>query len=209
MLYPKIMSPFVRHTEGLLRNRLDIGNWAREEFRVLKDLSWEWTEKVDGVNARVLWDGYKVRFGGRTDNAQMSTALLSVLTDMFPEELLEQQFGKSPAVLYGEGYGPRLNKGGGSYRSSPGFVLFDVNVDNYWLLRPNLFDIAHGLGIEHVPAVGLITIAQAIDLVAGGLKSNWGNFLAEGLVGTPPMGLLDRAGEPIKIKVKTKDFQNG
>jgi hypothetical protein len=208
MLYPKISGPFKRHTEGPLRNKFDVGNWAREEFRFLKDLPWEWTEKVDGTNVRVIWDGYKVRFGGRTEDAQMPTALLDVLTEMFPEELLEQQFGKNPAVLYGEGYGARIQKGGGNYRADPGFVLFDIRVGDWWLLRPSLIEVARGIGIGVVPVMLTDNIPAAISFVSGGgFTSTWGDFPAEGLVGKPPLGILRRDGDRLLMKLKTKDFR--
>lgn len=208
MLYPKIESPFKRHTQGDLRNKLDVGNWVREDVRQLRDLNWEWTEKVNGTNVRVIWDGYKVRFGGRTYDAQMPIKLLDVLTKMFSEELMEDQFGKTPAILFGEGYGPGIQNGG-NYRQDLSFVLFDVNVQDWWLLRENIVAVASGLGIDVVPTLGCFTIQQAIDLVTEGHASEWGhNFIAEGLVGKPPMGLLGRDGSRLMVKIKTKDFRS-
>ncbi len=206
MLYPKIYSPFVRFVEGPLKNRLDLTTWFRPEFELLKDLSWEWTEKVNGTNVRVLWDGYKVRFGGRTDTAQMPLSLLEVLQETFPEELLEQKFGQVPAVLFGEGCGARMASGSGVYGSEPTFVLFDVNIDGWWLERENVMDVADSLAIKIVPVAMKGTIEQAITAVTCGLNSAWGNFRAEGLVGKVPLGLLTRGGEPIMIKIKDKDF---
>ena len=89
-LYPKIESPFKRYTDGPNRNKFIAGEWTRPEFAMLRRLDWLWTEKIDGTNIRVMWDGHKVRFGGRTDDAQMPTFLMSTLVDMFPEELMEQ-----------------------------------------------------------------------------------------------------------------------
>jgi hypothetical protein len=206
MLYPKITSPYKRHTEGPNRNKLDIGNWAREEFRLLKDLPWQWTEKVDGTNVRVIWDGYKVRFGGRTDDASMPIFLLDALREMFPEELLEQQFQATPAILYGEGYGAKIQKGGGNYRPDPGFVLFDVRVGEWWLERHSLADVASGLRIDLVPLEFTATIEDAITEITDGHRSNWGDFWVEGLVGKPPLGITARDGDRLMIKVKTKDF---
>lgn len=208
MLYPKIYSPFQRHHEGPLRNKLDIGVWLRPEFEALKDLHWEWTEKVDGTNVRVIWDGHKVRFGGRTDDAQMPIALLDVLTEMFPEELMENQFQSNPAILYGEGYGAKIQKGGGNYRPDPGFVLFDVMVGSWWLQRDSVEDVASALGIAEVPLIDRCTIGLAIDYVTEGLVSRWGDFPAEGLVGKPPLGIMGRDGDRLMIKIKTKDFVN-
>lgn len=206
MLYPKIYSPFQRHHEGPLRNKLDLHAWLRPEFELLKGMPWEWTEKVNGTNVRVIWDGHKVRFGGRTDDAQMPIKLLDALRELFAEELLENQFGSNPATLYGEGFGPGIQSGG-NYRQDVGFVLFDVMVGSWWLLRDNIVDVASKLGIDVVPLVIIGNIPAAIKMVTSGLTSSWGNFPAEGLVGKPPLGLMGRDGDRLMLKIKTKDFQ--
>lgn len=205
MLYPKIESPFKRHTEGPLRNKLDVGNWSRPEFELLSDLPWTWTEKVDGTNVRVIWDGYKVSFGGRTDGAQMQTSLLAVLADMFPEEILEQQFGVNPAVLYGEGYGPKI-QGGGLYRQDQSFVLFDVKVGSWWLLPTAVTEVSAGLKVDVVPLFCTADVHTAIQCVTEGVVSAWGDFAAEGLVGRPPLGIQARNGDRMLMKIKSKDF---
>lgn len=207
-LYPKIHSPFKRHTEGPQRNKLDPTRWARPEFELLANLDWEWTEKVDGTNVRVIWDGYRVTFGGRTDNAQMPVSLLTVLSNLFPETLLEQQFGASPAILFGEGYGAKIQKGGSNYRPDQGFVLFDVRVGDWWLLRDGLADVAAKMGIELVPTKRPGSIKSAINAVVEGVKSFWGDFPIEGLVGRPPLGIVGRDGDRLLIKVKAEDFSN-
>jgi hypothetical protein len=207
VLYPKIPGPFMRFIDGPNKNQLDLDTWSRPEFDLLKDLPWEWTEKVNGTNVRVIWDGYKVRFGGRTDNAQMPIKLVEALQTIFPEELLEQKFGASPAVLFGEGCGAGIASGSGVYSQDPGFVLFDVHIEGWWLERDNLVNVAQALGIQIVPTAMIGTIEQAIALVIHGYPSYWGDFMAEGLVGKAPMGLLTRGGERLMVKIKTKDFR--
>lgn len=211
--YPKIYGPYVRATEGPNRNRVILGDWSRPEFEALADTPWHWTEKVDGTNIRVHWDGHAVQFGGRTDNAQIPAKLVTRLREMFPEELFEQQFQETAVTLYGEGYGAGIQKGGGRYcPTGVDFVLFDVRIGNFWLLRPDVESIARDLGIDTVPLVFTGTPAQAILRVAAGHGSYWGvmegqtPFLAEGLVGVPVPGFLDRAGRRIMMKVKTVDF---
>ena len=210
MLYPKIESPFRRHIDGPDKNRLDVGAWSRPEFALLHDKPWEWTEKVNGTNVRVIWDGYKVRFGGRTDNASMPLKLVDMLTEQFPEELLEQKFGSSEVTLFGEGYGPGVASGSGIYNPSEvKFVLFDVWIGGWWLLRDAVMDVANSLATEIVPLVGMLDVDQAIRLVSEGHTSEWGNFVAEGLVGKAPLGLLSRGKDRLMMKVKTKDFRHG
>lgn len=205
--YPKIWSPFMRHTEGELRNKLDTTRWRRPEFAVLQKSQWHWSEKINGKNARIIWDGHRVSFGGRTDNAQMPVALVNMLRGMFPEELMEQQFGATEAVLYGEGFGGNIHRGSGIYANTPSFALFDVKVGPWWLLPPKVQEVADQMKIGLAPPVFEGLVAEAFAMVTHGVTSAYGDFPAEGLVGRPPLGLTGRDGDRLLMKVKTEDFQ--
>jgi hypothetical protein len=211
--YPKIYGPYKRATEGPDRNKVIPGAWSRPEFETLAQTPWTWTEKVDGTNIRVHWDGHAVEFGGRTDNAQIPAKLIAVLRTLFPEELFEQQFGGTGVTIYGEGHGAGIQKGGGRYnRDGADFVMFDVLIGDIWLRRADVDDISSKMGIGLAPEVFTGTVPEAIHRVRSGLLSAWdtdGTFIAEGLVGVPVAGLLDRTGERIMMKVKTADFPPG
>lgn len=210
--YPKIPGPFRRHADGPDRNKIIPGAWTSDALEFLANLPWTFTEKVDGTNIRVHWDGHKVTYGGRTAAAQLPARLLPRLDTLFPEEIFEQTFQDTPVTLYGEGYGTGIQKVGGSYRpdGTIDFVLFDVLIGGFWLSRTNVEDVARKLGIDVVPVVLIGTIHDAIDRVArpgaDGLRSRWGDFPAEGVVGVPTVGLLDRAGHRIAVKIKRRDF---
>src|SRR5689334_6497289 len=108
--YQKIQTVFSRNLESN-RKELIEGAWSLPEFEVLKDLQWVWTEKIDGTNIRIMWDGKTVRFGGKTDDAQIPTSLLSVLQDTFIPEKMSAVFADVTEVcLYGEGYGAKIQK---------------------------------------------------------------------------------------------------
>lgn len=129
-------------------------------------------------------------------------------------------------ILFGEGYGPKI-QGGGKYRSDHSFVLFDVKIGDFYLSRENVNDIASKLGIESVPVIGRGTLWDAIEMVnpvkvightmdMGGyvseefdepLKSQWGDFEAEGIVARPVVDLFNRKGERIITKIKAVDFR--
>jgi len=205
--YHKIYSPFVRHTDGPLKNKFDQDAWAKPEFEYLCDKPWMFTEKINGTNIRIHWDGHKAALGGRTDNAQLPAKLVEMLNDSFPEELFEQAFGESEATLYGEGFGAGIQKGG-VYRQDQGFALFDVRVGDWWLKREDVEDVASKLGAEIVPVVAQVTLNHMIHVVrCGALPSSaWGNAKPEGVVGTPVVPLFNRAGERIIVKIKYKDF---
>lgn len=61
--YPKIETCFQRSFET--KKLLD------GVFQYLKDCERIWTEKVDGANIQIRWDGHRVEFGGRTERANI------------------------------------------------------------------------------------------------------------------------------------------
>lgn len=204
--YHKIWSPYKRYVAGPERGKFITGDWARPEFDVLQNQSWVWTEKINGTNCRIIWDGHQVRFGGRTDEANMSIKALEWLGKEFPEELLEQQFHANPAVLYGELCGAKMTSGSGVYGPDPRFIMFDVNVDGWWLLPPSVEQAALQMGIDFAPYVMTGSIGEAIRRIKENPLSSYGNFIMEGLVGRPPLGLLGRDGDRLLVKIKAKDF---
>lgn len=204
--YPKIYAPFTRFIDGPDKNRLNRRQWFMPEFPFLAGLDWLWTEKINGTNIRIIWDGHKVTWGGRTDNASIPAALINVLQGMFPEELMEQAFRDTPVVLYGEGFGAKVASGSGVYRPDPSFILFDVSIGGWWLRPSDVHKIAGDLGIATVPVKAVMPVGEAIGLVTAGVKSSFGDFWAEGLVGIIPEGIMTRAGKRIMMKIKHEDF---
>ena len=136
----------------------------------------------------------------------MPLFLIDRLTEMFPVDAMPVIFD-GPACLYGEGYGAKIQKGGGSYKpDGVDFVLFDVKVGDWWLRRADVENVASKFGLECVPIVGHGTLANMVGLVRAGFASNWGNFLAEGIVARPVVELRTRANERIITKLKHRDF---
>ncbi len=208
--YHKIYGPFQRHTDGPQRNKLIPWEWTRPEFEYLQHVPWRFTEKVNGTNVRVVWDGHRPQFMGRTDRAQMPTRLLSTLQQTFTEELLEQTFGETSAILFGEGYGAGIQKGG-NYRSDQTFILFDILINETWLQYADISDIGRRLGIETVPLYSVTTLRQQIWEMAESLPvsvvaTEDRRTTMEGLVGTPAIPLLDRRGGRIIVKLKVEDI---
>lgn len=196
------------------------GVYADPEFEYLKDNTWVFTEKVDGTNIRVMYTGAGVSFGGKTDDAQMPVFLLYKLQELFEgtvkRQLFKEIFEKpnpdgtvnEPQVcLYGEGYGAKIQKGGGNYISDGvSFVLFDVKIGDMWLNREDVEDIANKFGLKIVPILGEGTLAQAVEMTKKGFNSQWGEFISEGLVLRPKVELQTRRGHRIITKIKHKDF---
>ena len=194
-------------------NKIIEGQYALPEFEILKDVPWTFTEKVDGTNIRVMWNGENVVFGGKTDNAQIPVQLLYKLQELFggtaKKELFKAAFQDGAEVcLYGEGYGAKIQKGGGNYNATgTSFVLFDVKVGGWWLKRGDVEDVAKKLGIDAVPIIGEGTLTDAVEKTRVGFNSQWGAFIAEGIVMRPKVELFTRRGDRIIAKIKTKDFK--
>lgn len=210
--YHKIQTVFHRSPESNFKNLME-GQWALPEFEALKDIEWVWTEKIDGTNIRIMWDGSNVRFGGKTDDAQMPTFLLKVLQDKFTAEKMAAQFGtlgNTDVCLYGEGYGAKIQKGGNYLPDRTDFILFDCKVQNWWLTRDSIEDIAAKLEIAIVPIIGTGTLLQAVEYCKNGYKSTIAhnkNYDAEGLIMKPKVELFTRRGDRILSKIKFKDFR--
>ncbi|KKK76026.1 hypothetical protein LCGC14_2867840 [marine sediment metagenome] len=208
--YHKIPTVFKRDPADNHRTLLD-GDYATPELEFLADNKWVFTEKVDGTNIRIMCaaHGYSVTFGGKTDNAQIPAFLVSELEQTFhalrPRRVLAEIFPDS-GCLYGEGYGAKIQKSGGNYRSDQGFVLFDVNVGEWWLQRADVEDVASKLGLDVVPTIGCGTLRNMVERVREGFSSAWGSFPAEGIVARPETELCTRGGKRIITKVKCKDF---
>ena len=217
--YHKIHGLYKRYTEGEKKGKFIIGEYSRPEFKLLKDINWVWTEKIDGTNIRICYytnpNGQDVDFKGKTNRAELPKHLVERLYQLFTIEKMEKIFGvgeELPDVcLYGEGYGFKIQKGCKYFNGEKevGFILFDIKIGNTWLKREDLEDIARQLGIDIVPIIGYGTIDEAIECVKEAPKSRMGNggFIMEGLVIKPQVELLDRRGHRIITKIKVKDFK--
>ncbi len=207
--YHKIETVFNRSTDG--DKRLIWGDYRNETVEYLADNIWQFTEKIDGTNIRIHWDGHNVEIGGRTDRAQIPKHLMDYLSATFltpeVEELFEQTYGEKDVMLFGEGYGAKIQNGG-DYRSDVSFILFDVLIGDNWQSREWVEATAKMFGIDAVPIVLEGTIGDGIDYVMQHNNSTIGKAVMEGVVGRPKVEMKDRLGNRIIVKIKWKDFKN-
>lgn len=202
--YHKIQTVFHRDPDTNFRTVMP-GMWALPEFEFLQGCQWEWTEKVDGTNIRIGWDGERVTFGGKTDAAQIPAQLANTMKELLTPEVMRGVF-TGPATLYGEGFGAKIQKVGHLYGERQGFILFDVHCGGLWLERHNVEAVAAGLGCPVVPVVGRGTLHEMVALVQRGLGSELGDLAAEGIVARPVVEVLTRNGARIITKLKARDF---
>lgn len=206
--YNKIETVFERDTGG--SKKLIEGRFTNSTVAFLAEsVPWRFTEKIDGTNIRIFWNGHNVEFGGRTDTAQIPSHLVNKLNEMFmneeTEQLFEQLFGEKEVHLFGEGYGAKIQKGG-EYRPDVSFILFDVMIGENYQPRETVEQIAKSFNLEVVPVVLYGSISDAVNFIKQNPPSTIGKAKMEGVVGVPMMELRDRCGKRVIVKIKAKDF---
>jgi len=211
--YPKIETLYDRDTSTFKVNPEKI---RMPEFEIIK--KWHVTEKIDGTNVRVAWliEEKRLVFGGRTDNAQMPVQLISYLQDTFKPEMF-MDFD-ADVTLFGEGYGEKIQKGGGNYRRGVSFRLFDVLIGKWWLEPDSIANVADRIGICTAPVLGVIeslptTIVDLVNIVGEhsrtAMLDGGAGLRPEGIVARSMPLLFCRNGGRVMWKLKFKDFPDG
>jgi ATP-dependent RNA circularization protein (DNA/RNA ligase family) len=213
--YPKIETLYARATNG--SKKLIEGEFLDETVAFLADIPWHATEKIDGTNIGVYWDGHEVHFQGRTERTVIPAHLQERLEELFGGEtnaqIFEQLFGEKEVVLFGEGYGHKIQAAGDSYDpDGANFVLFDIYVPlyNMWLVRSDMCNIAEALGIEVVPWLGTAPLKDWVEYVKEknhSLFADDDDYIMEGVVCKPAVELRNKRGERIVVKIKWRDFE--
>lgn len=207
MEYHKIEGLFKRDEQT---KKLVYGEYRNPTVDYLKNNIWQFTEKIDGTNIRIIWDGYRVEIKGRTDKASIPSQLLNRLTELFlgeaNEQIFEQNFGNKEVMLVGEGYGAKIQNGG-LYRQDQDFILFDVMIGGNYQSRDTVAEIAKMFNLDVVPIVLEGTIEEGIDYIKSKPKSTIGTAPMEGVVGRPKVELQDRCGNRAIVKIKATDFK--
>lgn len=201
MMYPKINSLWKRDEQG----KIIEGDYSCQEFLSVKH--WVITEKIDGMNIRIIFKDGKIDIKGRTNNAQIPHKLKLYIDGMLNEKIMGEIFkGANEVILFGEGYGGKIQSGG-LYSEEEKFILFDVWIDGWWLEFDKVFDIGIKLGIEIVPTFGVHEKEFVINKVRNGFNSLLSmEKQAEGMVAKSYPLMFNRKGELIMWKLKTKDF---
>lgn len=211
--YHKIQTFFNRDPAKDFR-KVIMGEYATPEFEFLAYSDWEWSEKLDGMNIRVIFDGNSVTFAGKTDAAELPPQLFTLLSQELTVDRLSRAFdverlsSDCPAVLYCEGVGPGIQKKPPRFVLPQSFdrhgltqtyVMFDLAVGGVFLHRYDWVGIAGMLGIKIAELVGVGNMWEALLFVEGHPDM-------EGVVCRPRRELCNRLGRRIITKLKYKDL---
>ena len=238
--YPKTENLFARDPDT---HKLIVGQFRDPHFEQVA--YWHVTEKIDGTNMRVIYDplagSFEIR--GRSDRANIQRDLELNMAKMFTVEKLSHVFdgfigderiaAGTKVTLFGEGYGPGIQKGGGNYRADKSFRLFDVmyhwpqteamtseqglTYRHSWCQPTTTMFIAGELGIPLVPVlelradVDLITsIVQTMqeypDSSTCAGEDGGPGCIAEGIIARTDPYLYNERGSRVMFKLKGADL---
>lgn len=177
----------------------------------LKDLTWIVSEKVDGTNIRVHYDGHTVEWSGRTDKSNLPKEVEELLKNTFgdSEIIFEQLFGDKDVVLFMECYGGKIQ--GGLYGGEERLIGFDVMVNGFYLDKTVIAEIFGKFGVKCVnfwEVHGLNNVVNSLALSHGSPEQYIsplcckGTTIIEGFVCVPKLRIYDNQGNRIIVKIK-------
>lgn len=184
-----------------------------DPFKTLANIIWIGTEKVDGTNTRVMWDGHQISIAGRLETSILPPFVTEYLNSIFltqeMEYVFEQMFGEKKVTIYGESYGCKVQTNGHKYiADGVGFIVFDITIDGYELNRKNVDDISGRLGLKSVPIVFEGNLIAAKNFISEHPASSLNpEHEMEGLVLTPCVDIYDREGKRLCCKLKYRDMK--
>lgn len=204
--YQKIDLPF--KFDSVSKNYTE--TFLKPEYEYLKDLKWVATEKYDGMNIRVYFDGYTVSYYGRSKNAELPTKVENLLKETFKEAeiIFEQNFGNKEVILFMECFGGKVqgSKGRKWYNEvDESLIGFDVMIEGKYLDRKYIKDI---FALFNVPSVEL-KVFNSLNEILETVKEKTlhPDRYFEGYVATPLIPLLDSNGNRIFVKIKCDMFR--
>ena len=216
--YPKIRSLFKRDKDFKFTERFvssSLKEFSEGHFK------WSGYEKIDGMNIRIYcnYETNIFKYFGRTEKAELPAHLVEELDGIVSsikenKEAIVEAMGFNIFVLFGEGFGHKIQKGGLYLGDKVACNMFDcyayiVRAEQYkgfWLDEEKLTELLEILKLQKPPSLGKISTAEAVEKVKKGFSSQYGTAPAEGLILKTDFPVFDSFGERMIFKVKTKDF---
>lgn len=228
MPYEAFTEPEFEYLRGLKWRAEEKVDGTNIRIEVTKEQIWD-----DPMNpCTLIGVRFNVRIAGKTDNAQIPKNLLKHMQEKYFDCQVLEALGLKRHILveewpdhkwnsyddipniytiYGEGYGEGIQSGGWYIKGGNEFIVFDVKVNDIYLKTDARDEIAAKLGAPVVPLIGYFTLDEAIDFVRKGFRShvaqNPDAKMAEGLVLRTDLGLRNRMGKRLIVKIKYEDFQ--
>lgn len=166
-------------------------------------------EKIHGSSGHILWQSSKLSFFAGGCNHENFVKL-------FDQAALEAKFkdsGAEQVVIYGEGYGGKMQGMSETYGKELKFIAFEVKINGYWLAVPQAEAFAKSFGLEFVHYVKIPATIEEIEaqknLPSVQAKRNGivEDKPREGVVLRPLIEVVKNNGERIIAKHKIDKFR--
>jgi hypothetical protein len=134
------------------------------------------------------------------------------VTDANSEGLYGVELEEVPVYIYGEYFGCGIQKCGSRYiQNGNAFRVFDICQQGWWLPKENRDAMCKGLGLEQVPYIGNMVLADIENIVRNGFPTKFEGaadptMIEEGIVARPTIPICDARGNRIIVKVKHCDY---
>ena len=180
--------------------------WRSEELYYLRNDDWTFKRKLDGENIRIKWDGNEVAWNGKTDKFVCNSEFTDYMNSTFLEEIFEEKFGREKTVLlFLERMGNKVQTNELKLDNVEA-ILYDVKIGDTWLEEESIKEIANYFGIhtcyDFMPDPNHHgRLIEIIEECSEGRFKDW-----EGVVAQPRVGLKDRRGKRLIVKIKNKDY---
>ena len=206
--YPKIENVFVRDPKT---HKLIVNQYRNPIFESLRFARWDVTEKLDGMNIRIMRPAFaeRLRLAGRSDQAQIPWGIQKWFEDHYRDlqaGLNQEDWMPFPVCLYGAGIGPGIQKAGDKYGHEQRVVAFDLIIGGRWATYDEMSSYLEPC-IEVVDRLPCFTLVDAINHAMRPFDSHHGSGKAKGVIAKPTHELRDQRGNRIITKIKTQDFK--
>lgn len=119
---------------------------------------------------------------------------------------------EAPVYIYGEYFGQGIQKCGGRYYDKNDFVVFDIDVQGWWIPKDMRDAYCKGLGLKTVPFIGVDTLSNFEEMVTSGFETRLEGvkdptLIEEGIVARPVIPIKDQRGNRIIVKIKYCDYK--
>jgi len=211
--YSKFSSPFVKDEK--FKNTM-------AESQYLPEGKWIKTEKIDGTNIRIILT--------KPENGQREILIGSRKLILNPDDVTSKQFMDclkevnlnkvveyfkevdSTVIIYGEGYGAGIQKGG-MYSPNKEFRVFDIRIGLAYqdfeyvekVCIDNQLNIVPVLGVSKTLSYG--ECLSSLDKFKDTMIKDGCGGKPEGIVYKFEPVLLNKYGERLIFKIKFKDFK--
>lgn len=170
-------------------------------------------EKVHGTSAHIKFDPVTEEielFPGGVSMKQFVETLPAPTT--LAVKFVGLELEERPITVYGEAYGGKCQKMKDTYGDKLCFIVFEVQIGDYWLSVPDAEEVAKTLGLEFVPYTLINADMRSIDAyrdafsVVAMRRDMGGTKIREGIVLRPIVEMQLNGGKRIIAKHKRPEF---